>query len=458
MSLTQPKKWKIWSYATLIFCLGAYTLLLLSWERGSLTVERYALPVAFAFFGAAVCRGGVRGEVWAGPLFLLWFVVSRMLIGENYLETSSLDFALMVPAYLVALPFAFSQEGEQRKRGLRVFCWFISLSAAVLAWVGVATAMTRGDITLPVFGTHFYLARYQLFSFGAYPNMGAAYYLIGLMTLGYLVLTVRKKWMILPAVVMGAGLWAATAFSVCRTVMIQWAAMLAGMTLMLCLRCKKVRGVVKTVLTVVLVLAVALGTYKSFSWVSQAAMRQNAQNPLIAQAYAEEETAPTPAPGSETISARPLDLKTVLTLTDRNKIFSACFELIKNKPQVLLHGVLTKDIYREIGPYMTLPDGIVYYHAHNAWLQALVNVGLPGLLLALYMTWMAVRSGWRILFHRPAGQTPLAECWLGFCCPALLLGGITEPFLFTDVFPIGCICFMLLLGYALHTEKQVMAR
>ena len=43
-------------------------------------------------------------------------------------------------------------------------------------------------------------------------------------------------------------------------------------------------------------------------------------------------------------------------------------------------------------------------------------------------------------------------------CPVLLLGGITEPFLFTDVFPIGCICFMLLLGYALHTEKQVMAR
>mgnify|MGYP006976123011 CR=1 FL=1 len=157
MSLTQPKKWKIWSYATLIFCLGAYTLLLLSWERGSLTVERYALPVAFAFFGAAVCRGGVRGEVWAGPLFLLWFVVSRMLLGENYLETSSLDFALMAPAYLVALPFAFSQEGEQRKRGLRVFCWFISLSAAVLAWVGVATAMTRGDITLPVFGTPFML-------------------------------------------------------------------------------------------------------------------------------------------------------------------------------------------------------------------------------------------------------------------------------------------------------------
>ena len=124
----------------------------------------------------------------------------------------------------------------------------------------------------------------------------------------------------------------------------------------------------------------------------------------------------------------------------------------------MLHGVLTKDIYREIGPYMTVADGRVHYHTHNAWLQALVNVGLPGLLLALYMTWMAVRSGWRILFHRPAGQTPLAECWLGFCCPALLLGGITEPFLFTDVFPIGCICFMLLLGYALHTEKQVMAR
>ena len=171
--MSQSKKWKIWSYAALMFCLGAYTLLLLSWERGSLTMERYALPVAFAFFGAAVCRGGVRGGVWAGPLFLLWFVVSRMLLGENYLETSSMDFALMAPAYLVALPFAFTQDGERRKLGLRVFCWFISLSAAVLAWVGVAAVMTRSTITFPFFGVTSYLSGYRLFLSDMHPNTGA---------------------------------------------------------------------------------------------------------------------------------------------------------------------------------------------------------------------------------------------------------------------------------------------
>ena len=453
MSLTQPKKWKIWSYATLIFCLGAYTLLLLSWERGSLTVERYALPVAFAFFGAAVCRGGVRGEVWAGPLFLLWFVVSRMLLGENYLETSSLDFALMVPAYLVALPFAFSQEGEQRKRGLRVFCWFISLSAAVLAWVGVAAVMTRSTITFPFFGVTSYLSGYRLFLSDMHPNIGAVYCLLGFIGLGYLVLDCQKKWMILPALIMGAGLWMAIAFTVSRTVMILWTSMFAGMTLMLCLRCKKVRGIAKGVMTVALVLVVTLVTYKSFSWVSQAAMRQSAQNSLMSQAYAEEQTVPTPEPGSDKVMTRPLDLQTVFTLTERTKIFSACFKLIKDNPSVLLHGVLTKDILRELNRYIVSSD--VYYHTHNAWLQVLVNVGLPGLLLVLYMTWMAIRRSWRILFRRPAEKIPLAECWLAFGCLALLADGITEPYLFTDVYAIACFCLMILLSYILRIAKEM---
>lgn len=229
--------------------------------------------------------------------------------------------------------------------------------------------------------------------------------------------------------------------------------MFAGMTLMLCLRCKKVRGIAKGVMTVALVLVVTLVTYKSFSWVSQAAMRQSAQNSLMSQAYAEEQTVPTPEPGSDKVMTRPLDLQTVFTLTERTKIFSACFKLIKDNPSVLLHGVLTKDILRELNRYIVSSD--VYYHTHNAWLQVLVNVGLPGLLLVLYMTWMAIRSSWRILFRRPAEKIPLAECWLAFGCLALLADGITEPYLFTDVYAIACFCLMILLSYILRIAKEM---
>ena len=89
------------------------------------------------------------------------------------------------------------------------------------------------------------------------------------------------------------------------------------------------------------------------------------------------------------------------------------------------------------------------YHTHNAYLEALCYYGLPGLAFAVYFSVRALWAAWRVL---PA-RRPLADKLPAIMVLALLLGTITEPYLFSVNFPVMNAAFFLCLGLAIDAVK-----
>ncbi|MBN1918070.1 MAG: O-antigen ligase family protein [Verrucomicrobia bacterium] len=71
--------------------------------------------------------------------------------------------------------------------------------------------------------------------------------------------------------------------------------------------------------------------------------------------------------------------------------------------------------------FMARGGGFAAQHAHNAWLNALIETGLPGLFCLIMLTWVLVRDGGRImvraLAHEP--QSSLSSLKVGFALAAL---------------------------------------
>lgn len=444
MRLSLEKKSQAFGLLTLALSFGALLLEELSAERGAAMLLAYALPAGWVLLGLSLCRRGDKGMLWLGGAMVGWFVLSRFLLGEHYLETSQEALGHFVAAYLVALPFAQAWDQEGRRRGLGLICLLCAALTAGLAWLGVAAVMTGRDISLPALGRCFYVERGRLYVLG-YPNLGACAFLLGLICTAYLALTLRKKGLIPLWLLMALGLWTGIAFTVSRTVMIQCALLAAGAVFLLIWR-SPLRSAWLRVLAGMLaaVVVLALG-YLSFTWIVDGASQFGAQAAEAAQTGA-----------AAQIASRPLE-RDLQTMTGRTRAFKGFFDLIRHHPKVLALGVLNKDLVVELNRYIPHQVLAVYYHTHNAFLQTTLHLGLPGLAMALWITFLCLRSAVRILLLAPRGRVSAAEGLMPLACLVLLVGTISEVYLFTDCFPICNYMFLLFLGYALQTEKCLRA-
>lgn len=97
-----------------------------------------------------------------------------------------------------------------------------------------------------------------------------------------------------------------------------------------------------------------------------------------------------------------------------------------------------------VGLAVALAGSLTFFRQRDRRFQ--VCFGILGTLFVL-----ATALG-RCLTARP---NRLAECWLALGCLALLTDGITEPYLFTDVYAIACFCLMILLSYILRIAKEM---
>lgn len=450
MRLSRQNHWPVFGWFVLAFTFSTLVLMELSYERGLWMLTSYGAPLTFAFFGASLARGHWKGGMWLGPVFLAWFVLSRVLLGEHYLEESQTNFFLLCTAYLTALPFAGAVDRDGRRKGLLLACALTAFITSVLAWIGVAAALSGECFTLPVLGSSFYLTGGRLWAFDRHPNMAACIWLLGLFAVAYLALTIRKKWFIPLALVLALGLWIGISFTVSRTVMLLCGSA-AAIAVFLLLRSRLKPGWLRVTVAVLAALLAAVLVYKGFTWTASAASRLSAgAEAETAQTVAE----PTRAPLQ--IGVRPLenDLK---TMTGRTRVFEGFFDLIRHRPKVLALGVLNKNLTIELNRYIPHDTLAVFHHAHNSYIQVTLNLGLPGLALALWFTWLALRSGVRILLLSPGSRTSAAEKLIPIICLTLLISTISEVYLFTDQFPMCNFWFFLCLGYALQIEKRLKA-
>lgn len=443
MRLSLEKKSQAFGLLTLALSFGVLLLEALSAERGAAMLLAYALPAGWVLLGLSLCRKGDKGMLWLGGAMVGWFVLSRVLLDEHYLETSQEALGHFVAAYLVALPFAQVWDQEGRRRGLGLMCLLCAAMTSLLAWLGVGAVMTGRDISLPALGRCFYVAGGRLYVLG-YPNLGACAFLLGLICTAYLALTLRRKWLIPLWLLMAVGLWTGIAFTVSRTVMIQCALFAAGAVFLLIWR-SPLRPAWLRVLAGLAAAAVVLALgYQSFTWIVKGASQFGAQ------------AAETVQTGAAEIASRPLE-RDLQTMTGRTGAFKGFFDLIRHRPKVLALGVLNKDLVVELNRYIPHQVLAAYYHTHNAFLQTTLHLGLPGLAMALWLTFLCLRSAVRILLLAPRGRVSAAEGLMPLACLVLLVGTISEVYLFTDCFSICNYMFLLFLGYALQTEKRLRA-
>lgn len=422
----------------------AQVFVMLSYVRGILVMQHYVSPLIFAFTGMTLFAGryGKRLDYWLGVAFAFWYVVSRMLLKELYLNDSFLFFTNLCCAYLLAFPFAHTMDDVQRRTGLKAAAAVFVAGYGLMAWLSVLGALLGGVIVLPWLGTELGVsAELSRLVAGSHPNISGCLFLIAMMLGVWLIAQKPRRSVIVPVALLGIGLYIAVALTVSRTVMLQVSCLAAGLVVLGALRLR-IPALWKRLAIGLLAGALCAALmFVSFGWVVDGVAGMS--NGLRASAETVQETAaPTAQPVVENRSLA----KDLATMTGRTDIYRSIAQLIKDRPSVLLAGMRNSELVQVLHQY------IDNEHTHNSFLQTLVNMGLPAMLLAI---WFATRALWvsiRLVFSSKAS---FADQVLAVALLVLLVGTIPEPYLFSEYLTACNMPFFLMLGYAIETERKL---
>lgn len=429
------KRMKFFSVAALGFAALALVLVAYSFERGVLVMMHYVCPLVCAFAGIALVGGRYRKQpdLWMGAAFVGWYVVSRMLLGERYLDHSFMMFSNLCCAYLLALPFARCTGDGLRKHGLKTVSVIFVTAYGVLAWAGVFSALLCTPFTLPGLGTGISIRADRRLWAGNHPNISACMFLLAIMLGVWLIAVSRRRWLAVPAVLLAAGAYAGIALADSRTVMLQAGCFAAGAVFLGMLRLP-VRALWKRMVIGLVAGAACLAlVFVSFGWAAQLIADASANMSALAETVQKTK-----------VAARSI-WKDLATMTGRTNIYTKLLKAVAERPSILGAGLLNSEIVQVIRKASGAE------HAHNAYLQTLLNMGLPGLLMAAYFTVRAVWTACRLVFSRSAA---FADQLLAVMLMVLLVSAVSEPYLFTEYLTIANMPFFLIFGYTLEAQRH----
>ena len=219
-TLKRPKAEPCFRLLAFALMLAMLLLSMYSLSRYQPTTLHYVYPVCVLFIGYYVLTAGAwRSAAWPGLLFLVWFVVSRMLNGELYLEKSFESFTVAVAGVGFAYLFPLCV-GEARGRYLRAAAWVYALALAGLAVIGTIVAFRGKAIVIPVLNTKVRLTSGRLKTSEMHANILASSLSAGVMLCIWLWRETRH---VLPKILLFAMLLAIAvgiSLTVCRTAII----------------------------------------------------------------------------------------------------------------------------------------------------------------------------------------------------------------------------------------------
>lgn len=155
---------------------------------------------------------------------------------------------------------------------------------------------------------------------------------------------------------------------------------------------------------------------------------------------------PTPVHfSSSTIGSSPQGslIQDAASLNNRTLIWSGVFRAIHNNPMLLLFGCSnTTETISILGAK----------HSHNAWLEVLLRLGIPGFLLSLCFTVFSIYTALSLLFSR---KSSLWIRIISMLVLALLVSGFLEPALFFTKadWHSHDFAFFLCLGYLMENRS-----
>lgn len=417
--------------------------------------------------------------------YAVWAIICRFCRLDFFLyyDTNVIIGRFLCVAVIGAGPL---MDARQRKTFLRWLCAVFCAYHVVVAVLAIAANVLGTQIFIPpeaVFGHSSYDANTlnYIIPFGVYRNTTAMWFYIALFLAIYSVIT-RPH--LLVRVLYGLAalvLYVAVVLTFCRSVMVATICTLAMLAVLFALKYIPCPKLWQKAAVVLLCLALVLPlSYKSFGWTSSAMswlssriLTEESASPASAPqgeaapageaVSSEGSAAEVPVPAEEQSGVSLVDnrdiLKDAATLTNRTKIYATLIPTMKEDPLRIFFGASFSDM-------MDIPhrlSGWRYYHMHDAWLQALMEFGVPGFLIMMaFCILLVVRMV--IMFFSVDPRCGLAEKFLilpltGFFIYSLIEICIFNPSgMFTDAVNVEIreLMFFLLSGFFLADSYSVL--
>ena len=389
-----------------------------------------------------------------------WFVIVQCIHKLSGMENHPMATVFFV--YLMAFPFAALAD-DRKNAGL--WCIGGMFIAAALVLVGYS-AMLLLDLVPGGMEAYLYWDGARLHALW-HPNVAAGYFMIGIgFSLAFCFLT-RKK---LVKVLLGGGIvlqLMAMALTNCRTTLLLTGAMLGGTVFFL--MCKG-GGWRRMVLGLLAAAVILVGCFKLsgmlFQWnndrlIADLTAVQAEPSSASAVPVPEAETAEVISEeqegSTEETAAKEVVLiedtgilqgdneqrslsKDMRTLNGRTLIWKAALKAIRNDKKLALWGT------EYSGTVISVYNPFPVVHAHNSWMETLMRMGLPGLMMSLVFTALSVWSAAKLIL---SPETLIWKKIIAMLAMCVMASGFLEPYLFlTNVYyHVTDVIFFFLTGY-----------
>ena len=112
----------------------------------------------------------------------------------------------------------------------------------------------------------------------------------------------------------------------------------------------------------------------------------------------EEAAAPRSANTQSTVQRRPITMDENM-LTQRQFAWQAVYRYIRQHPETLLYGTSVVMPMAEVNPLADI-ENAAWDHAHNMYIQILLECGIPGIILLVLFLYSLARAALRLFFSR----------------------------------------------------------
>lgn len=412
--------------------------------------EEYMTLPTLLFLGAALNQKLTplaKKCLLLSGVMVLWFVTAQ----TNHLlaDMGNSAFGSFIVVYLLAFPYAAVTGDGQKHTGLKwiggfyvAYSLLMTIFAGMLLMDIVPASMASG---LKWAGTRAYLC--------AHPNGGACILMLGIGFSVYFMTQAQKRWTKNLWIVLTALQFFAQILTNSRTSIFLTCALFGG-TLFFAMwngTVKRFFAGAAAALTVMVVLFGASGVvFDLHSEIQINKIIQQTENNPNENLHYDEATGEYSV-SSDIISAQGTLAEDMGTLNGRTYIWKAAFTALQDNPAIKMWGTEYAAVeisYRNIWPVV---------NAHNSWIQILMELGIPGFLLAVVYTLVAIWNLWTLVWRK---QENLCKKVVALLVVCILLASIMEIYLFTGETSGTYVNFVFFLsvGYLLQWNTDASAK
>ena len=371
----ESMKRRIWLGCLTLLLLCVSLVMMAMPERERLLVYAVLWPLAMATMLLIALSVPKRTTpvVWIGLAMVVWSFVCNVLNGDTYLQFN------LRYVYGIALAFGlglclFPVLSEKWEKWLPVFLLLFALYVFAIAAISCYACFRDRLIQLPFAEGTIGITSYRLYAFNKHPNEIGCMLVMGLLCWMVLALRSTRWYWIIACLLAILPICFAISLSVSRTTITLAALALGGF-------CMVVLTKKHTLVRWIAGLAAMGVIFAGSLWVMMTGIPQmlpKAVNTVpVEQQIADTAVVETQVTHNDNHIWQRSYTDGIGTFSMRTDIWRAGLQYLKDRPVTLLVGSTDGAVARIPGQMLGRPE----YHMHNAWLEVLLQAGIPGLLM-----------------------------------------------------------------------------